>query len=468
MRKRIAIGLAAIAIVVAGCVEGGASPAASPGDTDAGPTPTLATVAGTSIPRCEDVPTISAPPELYRDDPIYVANEQPVEDVRAWAQSQPGFEEIWLDREHHGWIAVAFSQDAAARQADVEDRFTDIGVVVVAVEWTMAELETLQQRVLETLRGESFAWAVAISPTQGVVTAHLGTLSPERLALLEPLAGELLCIEGIDPADAPPSGPQPLAGDGWRLLADEPEVGESYRTGIASDEASYDALWRTVGLATARPPIDFVTEVVIWFGAVYGSSCPDLRLDDVVVDRDGGLVHADIVNTDPGGVCTADAIARAYVVAVERAKLPVGPFAIQLGAQDPPAGVPEERTVVEVDLSAPGAVAGPGDVHPDASLPEAQVFESGALIEPGFPVLYRLYAHCGVEWLGVVNDVAWRTEAPDGVDFVPPEWRPLVKDDQFLEVSVVLLTEPEPLIEATAGDHTVIYRPSTEAPAGCD
>ena len=69
------------------------------------------TFAQGSIPRCEDVLRISAPAERYRDSPIYVANEQPTEEIRAWAAGKPGFEEIWIDRDHLGWITVAFSVD---------------------------------------------------------------------------------------------------------------------------------------------------------------------------------------------------------------------------------------------------------------------------------------------------------------------------------------------------------------------
>ena len=103
------------------------------------------------IPRCEDVPELSAPAEAYRDTPIYVGNEMPVEAVRDWAVGQPGYEDIWIDREHNGWVAVAFSRDAAARQADLEREFPGVGVVAVPVEWSTAELEALQRRVHEVL-----------------------------------------------------------------------------------------------------------------------------------------------------------------------------------------------------------------------------------------------------------------------------------------------------------------------------
>lgn len=438
----------------------GGSPSGSP---DGGAQGAIAGLA-----RCEEVDWLSAPAERYRDTPIYVANEQPTEEIRAWASGQPGFEELWIDRAHLGWITLAFSTGADERQADLERLFPDVGVVALEVEWSLAELEQLQRRIDDEL-GPLFGPSSWILVQQGVVGIGVGVLTPDRVAAIrERFGDEPVCIEGTDPADAPAPGPQAPGGDGWRLLADEPGAGQAYRTGIASDPASLRQLWAELGLPGDAPRVDFAAEVVIWFGAVYGSSCPDLRLDDVVVDRGRALVHAEIVLVDPPSACTADANPRAYLVALERAKLPPGPFAIQLGPDDPPRGAPEERTVVDVDLSRPGAVAGPGDVHGDPSLPEPFINESGAIVEPGFPAPYRFTVHCGIEWLGRVNEVAWRTDVPGGVlDYVPPAWQHAVKGES-ITVSLLLQTDPEPVIEATANGHTVVYRPAAEELPGCD
>jgi len=102
--------------------------------------------------------------------------------------------------------------------------------------------------------------------------------------------------------------------------------------------------------------VDFDTEVVIWFGSVYGGGC-EHRMDDVVVDADARLVHGQFVVPGPPPDCNADANPKAYVVRVERSHLPVGSFAVQLDASAPPPGAPEERTIVSVDLSAPGSTA---------------------------------------------------------------------------------------------------------------
>ncbi|MGI8999265.1 MAG: hypothetical protein ACR2GO_06115 [Candidatus Limnocylindria bacterium] len=465
MRLPFVVMVCSVALLVSACSPDARAPGGSSTDE---PAESVIPFASSTIPTCATIEWISAPAERYRDSPIYVANEQPTEEIRAWAADQPGFEELWIDRDRLGWITVAFSTDADARQADLERLFPDVGVVAVEVDWSLADLEQLQRRIGEEL-DPIFAPSSWISVQQGVVGIGLGVLEPERVAAIEArFAGEPVCIEGADPADMPAEGPQPQQGDGWRLLADEQGAGQPYRTGLASDQLSYERLWADVGLSSDPPPVDFESEVVIWFGAVYGSSCPNLRLDDVVVDAVRTLVHAEIVLVDPPSACSGDANPRAYLVALERTKLPAGPFAIQLGADDPPAGVPEERTLVDVDLSQPGAVAGLGDVGGDPLLPEPEINESGAIVEPGFPAPYRLSVHCGIEWLGHVNEIAWRTDVPaDPLDFVPPEWEPSVRGES-IDLSILLQTDPEPVIEATANGHTIVYRATAEELPGCD
>jgi hypothetical protein len=436
----------------------------------AGTAPPSASSGGATVPRCEELPRIAAPADWYRDSPVYVANEMPVEEIQAWAATKPAFEELWIDREHGGWVTVAFSRDADDRQAELEAEFPEVGVVAVEVDRPMAELEALQRRAMDELRG-AFELSSAISVFTWTVELGIGVLSEERLeAVASRFAGEPVCVTGVQPSEVTPEGPQAGGGDGWRLLASREGSGEAYRTGIAFDEASYRELWRRAGLPDGAPGVDFATEVVVWFGAVYGSSCPGLRLDDVVVDLERRIVHGEIVLPGPPRGCTADANPHAFVVAVERSRLPAAPFAIQLGAADPPGGVPEERTVVDADLRAPGAVAEPGQVHGDPGLavPEPGFVESGAVIEPGFEATYRMSVHCGVEWLGVLNGVAWRTEVPPGaVDFLPPEWQPVVVDETIL-LTVLLAEGPEPTITATANGRAVVYGPSAEPPPGCD
>ena len=440
----------ALALIVAACG----------GGEVIGPDP-----AADALPFCEDVPSISAAEDLYRNRPVYVGNEMPVEEVQAWAEGQAGFETLWIDRDRNGWVTVAFSESAEQRQTEIEQLFPDDGVVAVAVDWTMAELMALQESLPARFE-PGFVQTTGISVTRGVVSVGIGPLTPDRIAIAEAeLAGEPVCLEGIDPELVPEPGPQPEVGDGWRLLADE-KTGHVYRTGLATDDTDLRELWREAGIAAPVPDVDFESEVVIWFGAVYGSSCPNLRMDDVIIDDD--LVYPLIVNVDAPMACTGDANPHAYVVAVERSALPADGFVIRLQAEEPAPGVIDQQTTVLGDVTIPGAyVRGIRDELPeDPGLPTV---EYGGVIEPGHPWAYEIYTHCGVEWLGEINGVQWRAESVDGsIDYMPEPWQKALYEDDYLTVEIVLYEGDPPVLEATAAGHTVRYLPADIDPPGCD
>jgi hypothetical protein len=393
---------------------------------------------------------------------MYVFNEMPEDEVRAWAEDQPGFQSIWIDRDHNGWITVAFSEDAAARQADLELQFPGVGVVAVEVDWSVEELGALQNRVTRELRSFLDSFSTFTAEDKGVVVVQVGALTEEVLAeLAARFGGERVCLEGIDPAILPEPGPQPMAGEGWRLLVDQAGVGYPYRTGIAYDNSSLKQLWEEIGIGDPLPEVDFQAEVVVWFGAVFGSGCSNIRLDDVLLT--GPVLHPLIVLPEPPAGCNLDANPHAYLVAVERAKLPPGPFLIQLQAEDPPRGATEERTVVDADLSRPGAVAKPDQVGPDPDFPPPFFYTSGAFIEPDFAAPYRADLRCGIEWLGEINGYSWQT-----TETLPPAWADRIADDGTMETSILLLIDPEPRIEATAWGITLVYLPTNQPLPGCD
>jgi hypothetical protein len=450
-----------VAVVFTACGGGQLPPEVVATPSPPATTATSDGVVASTFPSCSEIPQIYAPEEAYGEFPMYFANEMPFEGVQEWAIRQPGFETIWLDRDHNGWITVAFSQDAATRQADLETEFPDVGVVAVQVDWTLAELDDLQLRVTHFMSGLVDSSAVGRSENRGVVDITVGMVDEDVRAEIErEFKGERLCLDAADPSTLPVPGPQPAAGDGWRLLFDQAGVGAFYRTGIASDPESLEQLLELIGIDEPLPVVDFQTEVVIWFGAVYGITCPNIRLDDVAVE--GPLVHAVIVLPNPPVSCTDDANPHAYVVAVDRSKLPVGPFAIQLQADDPPRGATEERTIVDADLSQQGAVAAADQIGPDPNFPPPFALRSGDFLEPGFPSPYEIAVECGIEWLGELNTYRWRTE-----EVMPPAWADLVENGG-LRVDVVMhLLGEDTAIEATAAGVTVTYQPTNEEMPEC-
>lgn len=419
------------------------------------------------LERCPAEPVRpTAAPEHYRPEPVYVFNE-PVEQVRRWAEGKPGFEGLWIDRDHNGWITVAFSEAAEARQAELPEELPGVGVVAVQVDWTQAELEQLWDDVFEALQDSGVLQGGTADVTTGRVEVWVGELNEENLAPLAPFAGPRLCVTGVEPSDVIPDVPQPTDGDGWRLLGHD-RTGLSYRTGIATTDQQYAALWDLSGLDSDRPAVDFEFEVVIWFGAVYGSGCEN-RMDDVVVDSEAGLVHGEFVIPGVHQACNDDANPKAFVVALRRDRLPEGPFAIQLNATDPPAGVPEERTVVDVDLRSPGSVATDDEIGFDPDLVDAvdrgYVVSAGGFAEPGFPAIYDLDLSCAFDVLGPFNGVTWQSVAGTLRADPPPAWV-VAADDGVLEVELFMEESPARL-SVTANGHTERYEPTSTATSTC-
>jgi len=248
---------------------------------------------------------------------------------------EPWFAGVWLDNVHHVvGVGVARVADPDERQAELDTRFGAGSIRVVAVEHSEAELDAIRQSASAWLEGQDLRdYGLGTALLQNVVRVDLEVLDPARVADLAAAAAgnEGLCVAGAEPDEVVPEGPQPQAGEGWRLLADEPGAGRAYATGFAADDTAYAALWADIGLSGDPPPVDFATEVVAWFGPAVSGSCPEIRLDDVALDEATATLHAEIVLIGGARGCTSDANPHAYVVAVERAILP-DRFTVSIGA----------------------------------------------------------------------------------------------------------------------------------------
>jgi hypothetical protein len=134
---------------------------------------------------------------------------------------------------------------------------------------------------------------------------------------------------GTTPPDlvtVPPDGSQQAEGDGWRMLTDQTGKGDPWQVHIARDTVEYDTLWTSLELDGDRPNVDFQQEMVVHFGAVYSGSCPEIRFDGIEFDDDS--INADVVQLGGQRDCTADANARAYLVAVPLDRVPTPPFTV--------------------------------------------------------------------------------------------------------------------------------------------
>ena len=408
---------------------------------------------GETLSLCYESALPAADPTFYRDSPKYVGNEMPTDAVREWASQYPDFVDVWIDRDHNGWVAAGFTGDVAERQAEIEEMFPDDGVVAVHLDWTEAELADLEHRISTELGGVIELLGTSVDPLRGYVNVVIPVLDDVSLeAIADRFPGERICVEGLEPEDVVAPGPQPAAGDGWRLLYEQDEVGDVYRAGLAWDQESLATLLADIpGLSDVDIDVDFDSEIVVWFGAVHGSSCPNIRLDDVVVD--GDTVHAVIVNTDNALACTDDAIPHTYLVGMERGRLPAPPF--YLAPDDQGFG---DRLRIDADLREPGTVASAGEVTSDPVVPKPQ--GSGVIIETGFPWEYTVDLSCGFEAIGEINSFHWVTEEP-----IPDLWLEVSASAESVVVEVLLDEGPKPSLRVTFEGETLVYQPTDET--GC-
>lgn len=169
-----------------------------------------------------------------------------------------------------------------------------------------------------------------------------------------------------DPLWTPPAGVQPVAGDGWRLLASSTRnqlavTVASEAVSVAMDVDEYRRLWLSQASGDP-PPVDFDREFVIQFVPPVSGSCPWIAFTGVGTKPNEGLMYGtyeylsaelflDEVPDNFG--CTTDATPHAFLVAVEDRLGPGRHFRLRLQedrlCED--CGITWDETVVHLDDS---------------------------------------------------------------------------------------------------------------------
>ena len=123
------------------------------------------------------------------------------------------------------------------------------------------------------------------------------------------------------------------SGAGWRLVeAVHASGNEAYIVRAATDVTSWTDLWETIGGDGEPPAVDFEGEVVVSFAHGTGSSCPELRLDGVVIGD--GVVFSQTSDPLSPRACTADLVAAEVFVVALVPRRPAGDrFTLRLCAQ---------------------------------------------------------------------------------------------------------------------------------------
>lgn len=328
--SRIAV-IAALALLVAGCIALPAglspSPAPSPEPTTAAAPSTTpeasATVSRTASPS-PVLPPDSGDSDPALDDPEHEWVADPVKRFVNYGERHADqFGGLYLDGPT---VVMMFTDDLDKHEQNLAEVSRGRPVRVVPCRYTRAALDTLMMSLVDDfkalLSADTQPLSLGVDTINNVVKLEAKSDDPTLKERLEAPHGGMLVVN-VYPMPGPWANVE--SGDGWRLLfADSRRGGDSaYTIQLAVDEPAWLRLWEQLGVEDDAPSVDFATELVAVFRHGIGSSCPELRLDDVVINRQSLIVYT--VTSDPlePRMCTADLAGSAdFAVALNRARLP--------------------------------------------------------------------------------------------------------------------------------------------------
>jgi hypothetical protein len=294
-----------------------------------------------------EIPAPSASLETPAGPPDGVGVGDGIEALQAYgAEHVDQFGGLYIDPPGGSHVVMLFTDDLELHAAAVEA--IKPGTTLRQVVHTEAELiAVLEGFDFEALKAEGIEMVGGgVDVIGNRVTLEAKSNDPTAELRLELAHGGLLDVT-IFPV---PGAWQNVAeGDGWRLIADGEAAGtEAYVVRAATDAAEYAEMWEAIGLDGEAPEVDLASEVVVSFGHGIGSSCPEVRLDDVVIQ--GNIVFS--VTSDPltPRACTADLVGAAmFVVAIARDAVEGG-FTLWLNEQAAEQGNAGFSAPVEVEL----------------------------------------------------------------------------------------------------------------------
>jgi hypothetical protein len=158
------------------------------------------------------------------------------------------------------------------------------------------------------------------------------------------LIGAILVVVAVLLVRAWEYSRQPPTGDGWQVLARQRGIGDRNAAHLIHDQAGLDAAWKALLLRSDPPRVDFTRSVVAWLTPVGTIACPS-RLDEIRFDSAQRLVDGSFSLGLTMG-CRSPAVSDAFLVAIDRDRLPEAPYQIRILGPDP-GGVANGQVVVE-------------------------------------------------------------------------------------------------------------------------
>jgi hypothetical protein len=265
------------------------------------------------------------------------------------------FAGVYYDREHGGRLVALFTGNLELHQRALDDLLGGPGrVLVLGSELSEATLQRIQDSIVDDHQQLSDRGIELVSGSVDVINNLVQILAksddPQAVRILQAYGPPGVVVVDLYPADKPWT--QPTEGPGWRLLGAF-DTDLPYTVAIAVDRAQLTAAWDRYALPGDPPAWDPSREVAIILSDGIGSSCPELRLDGVVMDADARLVHGEFSDPFAPRACTLDlAGGKTFVVAVARSHLPPSPFTLRIRAEpigcEPDCGMGPATLVVDL------------------------------------------------------------------------------------------------------------------------
>jgi hypothetical protein len=266
------------------------------------------------------------PAELAELEARMQRDDRAVQIAVAYGQEHAGeFAGVYIDRENGAQLVARFTANLERHQAEL-DRLTGApGLVLVRrARFTEQELLDIQGAITDAqheLAAEGIElMGVGSGGIENAVTVSAKSNDPgaeQRLKAFGPpgsILVELFPLPG--PWHQTPDGP------GWRLV-DVHRTSLAYTVGVARTADELAAELERHGIEGEPPEWDPTSEVMAFLSEGIGSSCPEVRIDGVVIDAERRLVFGEFSDPLAPRGCTADlAGGQTFVVALQRAALP--------------------------------------------------------------------------------------------------------------------------------------------------
>jgi hypothetical protein len=277
--------------------------------------------------------------------------------VQAYGDAHPDeFAGVYYDQENGDRLVARFTGNLDLHQRALDALLgSPDRVVVLSAVFTEATLQGIVDSVgsdHQQLADQGIdLLSAGVDVIRNNVQVEAKSDDPQAERILQAYGPPGVIVVGLYPADKPWT--QPTEGPGWRLLgAFDSHL--PYTVAITLDRPQLATEWERYGLPGDPAAWEPSREVVIILSDGIGSSCPELRLDGVVMDADARLVHGEFSDPYAPRVCTLDLVgAKTFVVTVARDLLPPSPFTLRLHAEpigcEPDCGM--GPSTLEVDLS---------------------------------------------------------------------------------------------------------------------